>query len=153
MLWVKHGKGSRCTCNRSSSLRVQAEGYCAHSSEVRWETGVVCEPRLSVSIVSVPPGLMISRSVNGSPILAHAAQERQGLRILWLTERAKKEWDELFLNSNYLAGIRQSGINGRLRSGRFRSVCWKVEKCMRWKVIPTRGRESPSQMVCESDSN
>uniref|UniRef100_A0AAX7TIP3 TBC1 domain family member 5 n=1 Tax=Astatotilapia calliptera TaxID=8154 RepID=A0AAX7TIP3_ASTCA len=38
----------------------------------------------------------------------------------------RKEWDDLFLNSNYLARIRQAGINGRLRSSRFRSVCWKV---------------------------
>ncbi|TRY74155.1 hypothetical protein DNTS_004224 [Danionella cerebrum] len=38
----------------------------------------------------------------------------------------RKEWDDLFLNSNYLARIRQTGINGRLRSSRFRSVCWKV---------------------------
>ncbi|XP_072226865.1 TBC1 domain family member 5 isoform X1 [Leuresthes tenuis] len=38
----------------------------------------------------------------------------------------RKEWDELFLNSNYLARIRQQGINGRLRSSRFRSVCWKL---------------------------
>ncbi|MEQ2159311.1 hypothetical protein GOODEAATRI_021557 [Goodea atripinnis] len=38
----------------------------------------------------------------------------------------RKEWDDLFLNSNYLARIRQAGINGRLKSSRFRSVCWKV---------------------------
>ncbi|CAB1320574.1 unnamed protein product [Coregonus sp. 'balchen'] len=36
-----------------------------------------------------------------------------------------REWDDLFLNSNYLARIRQAGISGRLRSSRFRSVCWK----------------------------
>lgn len=33
-----------------------------------------------------------------------------------------KEWDEIFLNSNYLAGIRHAGINGWLRSTRFGSV-------------------------------
>ncbi|XP_015212980.2 TBC1 domain family member 5 [Lepisosteus oculatus] len=38
----------------------------------------------------------------------------------------RKEWDELFLNCNYLARIRQKGINGQLRSSRFRSVCWKL---------------------------
>uniref|UniRef100_A0A8C8JF14 TBC1 domain family member 5 n=1 Tax=Oncorhynchus tshawytscha TaxID=74940 RepID=A0A8C8JF14_ONCTS len=38
----------------------------------------------------------------------------------------RKEWDDLFLNSNYLTRIRQAGINGRLRSSRFRSVCWKL---------------------------
>ncbi|XP_070840032.1 TBC1 domain family member 5 isoform X1 [Chaetodon trifascialis] len=38
----------------------------------------------------------------------------------------RKEWDDLFLHSNYLARIRQAGINGRLRSSRFRSVCWKL---------------------------
>lgn len=31
----------------------------------------------------------------------------------FLLFRRKKEWDEIFLNSNYLAGIRQAGINGR----------------------------------------
>lgn len=39
---------------------------------------------------------------------------------------SRKEWNELFQNSNYLAQVRQAGINGRLRSSRFRSVCWKV---------------------------
>ncbi|XP_036371672.1 TBC1 domain family member 5 isoform X1 [Megalops cyprinoides] len=38
----------------------------------------------------------------------------------------RNEWDELFLSSNYLPRIRQAGINGRLRSSRFRSVCWKL---------------------------
>ncbi|XP_054619368.1 TBC1 domain family member 5 isoform X1 [Dunckerocampus dactyliophorus] len=38
----------------------------------------------------------------------------------------RKEWDDLLLNSNYLARIRQAGISGRLRSSRFRSVCWKL---------------------------
>uniref|UniRef100_A0A8B9QLY8 TBC1 domain family member 5 n=1 Tax=Anas platyrhynchos TaxID=8839 RepID=A0A8B9QLY8_ANAPL len=34
---------------------------------------------------------------------------------------------ELFVNNNYLATIRLKGINGQLRSSRFRSVCWKTE--------------------------
>ncbi|XP_064410951.1 TBC1 domain family member 5 isoform X1 [Latimeria chalumnae] len=38
----------------------------------------------------------------------------------------RKEWEELFENYNYMAGIRQGGINGQLRSSRFRSVCWKL---------------------------
>ncbi|XP_061520839.1 TBC1 domain family member 5 isoform X2 [Phycodurus eques] len=38
----------------------------------------------------------------------------------------RKEWDDLFLNSNYLARIRQAGVSGRLRSSRFRSICWKL---------------------------
>lgn len=38
----------------------------------------------------------------------------------------RKEWDDLFVNSNYLARIRQAGVGGRLRSSRFRSVCWKL---------------------------
>ncbi|KAL0961840.1 hypothetical protein UPYG_G00332360 [Umbra pygmaea] len=38
----------------------------------------------------------------------------------------RREWDDLFLNSNYLSRIRQAGISGRLRSSRFRSVCWKL---------------------------
>jgi len=39
-----------------------------------------------------------------------------------------KEWEELFVNNNYLATIRLKGINGQLRSSRFRSVCWKVRR-------------------------
>ncbi|XP_077447096.1 TBC1 domain family member 5 isoform X2 [Stigmatopora argus] len=38
----------------------------------------------------------------------------------------RKEWDDLFLNGNYPAKIRQAGVVGRLRSSRFRSVCWKL---------------------------
>ncbi|XP_028674025.1 TBC1 domain family member 5 isoform X1 [Erpetoichthys calabaricus] len=38
----------------------------------------------------------------------------------------RKEWEELFLHSNYLARIRQKGLNGQLRSSRFRSICWKL---------------------------
>ncbi|KAI5087247.1 TBC1 domain family member 5, partial [Silurus meridionalis] len=38
----------------------------------------------------------------------------------------RKEWDNFFQNSNYLAWIRQSGINGLLRGSRFRSICWKL---------------------------
>uniref|UniRef100_A0A8C6ERF5 TBC1 domain family member 5 n=1 Tax=Marmota marmota marmota TaxID=9994 RepID=A0A8C6ERF5_MARMA len=44
----------------------------------------------------------------------------------------RKEWEELFVNNNYLATIRQKGINGQLRSSRFRSICWKLFLC----VIP-----------------
>uniref|UniRef100_A0A3P9MY20 TBC1 domain family member 5 n=1 Tax=Poecilia reticulata TaxID=8081 RepID=A0A3P9MY20_POERE len=49
----------------------------------------------------------------------------QNLLIAFLLT-CRKEWDDLFLNSNYLARIRQAGVNGRLRSSRFRSVCWKL---------------------------
>ncbi|KAM9434381.1 TBC1 domain family member 5 isoform 2-T3 [Clarias gariepinus] len=38
----------------------------------------------------------------------------------------RREWDNLFQNSNYLARVRQAGINGQLRSSRFRSICWKL---------------------------
>lgn len=40
----------------------------------------------------------------------------------------------MFQNSNYLAQIRQAGINGQLRSSRFRSVCWKVMASRQWKT-------------------
>ncbi|XP_042636256.1 TBC1 domain family member 5 [Orycteropus afer afer] len=42
----------------------------------------------------------------------------------------RKEWEELFVNSNYLATIRLKGINGQLRSSRFRSICWKLFLCV-----------------------
>ncbi|XP_071417157.1 TBC1 domain family member 5 isoform X2 [Pithys albifrons albifrons] len=53
---------------------------------------------------------------------------------MWLAQTAGnkwensacKEWEELFVNNNYLATIRLKGINGQLRSSRFRSVCWKL---------------------------
>ncbi|XP_040585117.1 TBC1 domain family member 5 isoform X2 [Mesocricetus auratus] len=41
-----------------------------------------------------------------------------------------KEWEDLFVNNNYLATIRQKGINGQLRSSRFRSICWKLFLCV-----------------------
>ncbi|KAB0356856.1 hypothetical protein FD754_001012 [Muntiacus muntjak] len=44
--------------------------------------------------------------------------------------RSAKEWEELFVNNNYLATIRQKGINGQLRSSRFRSICWKLFLCV-----------------------
>ncbi|XP_057595450.1 TBC1 domain family member 5 isoform X2 [Hippopotamus amphibius kiboko] len=42
----------------------------------------------------------------------------------------RKEWEDLFVNSNYLATVRQKGINGQLRSSRFRSICWKLFLCV-----------------------
>ncbi|KAI5944903.1 TBC1 domain family member 5 [Manis javanica] len=42
----------------------------------------------------------------------------------------RKEWEELFVNNNYLTTIRQKGINGQLRSSRFRSICWKLFLCV-----------------------
>ncbi|CAK6435679.1 unnamed protein product [Pipistrellus nathusii] len=42
----------------------------------------------------------------------------------------RKEWEDLFVNNNYLATIRQKGINGQLRSSRFRSICWKLFLCV-----------------------
>lgn len=47
--------------------------------------------------------------------------------MLWFLA-SRKEWEELFVNNNYLATIRQKGINGQLRSSRFRSICWKVRR-------------------------
>uniref|UniRef100_A0A8C7N3W8 TBC1 domain family member 5 n=1 Tax=Oncorhynchus kisutch TaxID=8019 RepID=A0A8C7N3W8_ONCKI len=59
--------------------------------------------------------------------LNQIAQTHQNFSSLPLpTSLRRKEWDDLFLNSNYLARIRQAGISGRLRSSRFRSVCWKL---------------------------
>lgn len=45
----------------------------------------------------------------------------------------RKEWEDLFVNNNYLMRVKFCGINGKLRSSRFRSVCWKL--CQ--GVIPT----------------
>ncbi|XP_071661077.1 TBC1 domain family member 5 isoform X4 [Patagioenas fasciata] len=55
---------------------------------------------------------------NGS---AHRTSDSDGTFISY-----SKEWEELFVNNNYLATIRLKGINGQLRSSRFRSVCWKL---------------------------
>uniref|UniRef100_A0A8C8AZJ3 TBC1 domain family member 5 n=1 Tax=Otus sunia TaxID=257818 RepID=A0A8C8AZJ3_9STRI len=55
---------------------------------------------------------------NGS---AHHTSDSDGTFISY-----SKEWEELFVNNNYLATIRLKGINGQLRSSRFRSVCWKL---------------------------
>lgn len=71
-----------------------------------------------------PPGLLLDDGVP-CPIWV---EKLINLLVLCLPPLppCRKEWDDLFLNSNYLARIRQAGINGRLRSSRFRSVCWKV---------------------------
>ncbi|KAA0710243.1 TBC1 domain family member 5 [Triplophysa tibetana] len=53
-------------------------------------------------------------------------QESQESAVESMFQSYSKEWDDLFQNSNYLARIRQAGINGQLRSSRFRSVCWKL---------------------------
>ncbi|XP_043546141.1 TBC1 domain family member 5 isoform X5 [Chiloscyllium plagiosum] len=57
--------------------------------------------------------------------------ENQDIKILSELDSGKyssysKEWEELFGHSNYFARIRLKGINGQLRSSRFRSVCWKL---------------------------
>ncbi|XP_061852625.1 TBC1 domain family member 5 isoform X2 [Colius striatus] len=57
-------------------------------------------------------------SENGS---THHSSDSDGTFISY-----SKEWEELFVNNNYLATIRLKGINGQLRSSRFRSVCWKL---------------------------
>ncbi|NWW90378.1 TBCD5 protein, partial [Rhynochetos jubatus] len=57
-------------------------------------------------------------SENGS---AHHTSDSDGTFMSY-----SKEWEELFVNNNYLATIRLKGINGQLRSSRFRSVCWKL---------------------------
>ncbi|XP_071417159.1 TBC1 domain family member 5 isoform X4 [Pithys albifrons albifrons] len=57
-------------------------------------------------------------SENGS---THQTSDSDGTFISY-----SKEWEELFVNNNYLATIRLKGINGQLRSSRFRSVCWKL---------------------------
>ncbi|CAO2607317.1 TBC1 domain family member 5, partial [Lemmus lemmus] len=49
--------------------------------------------------------------------------------LIWFLSY-RKEWEELFVNNNYLATIRQKGINGQLRSSRFRSICWKLFLCV-----------------------
>ncbi|XP_028847811.1 TBC1 domain family member 5 isoform X2 [Denticeps clupeoides] len=53
-----------------------------------------------------------------------ATESSAGSESTYLSYR--KEWDQLFQNSNYLPQVRQAGINGLLRSSRFRSVCWKL---------------------------
>ncbi|XP_078394657.1 TBC1 domain family member 5 isoform X2 [Cetorhinus maximus] len=57
--------------------------------------------------------------------------ENQQIKMLSELDSGKyssysKEWEDLFGHSNYFARIRLKGINGQLRSSRFRSVCWKL---------------------------
>ncbi|KAI0213958.1 TBC1 domain family member 5 [Lamellibrachia satsuma] len=42
------------------------------------------------------------------------------------TKSYSAEWQKLFAESNYLCTLRSHGLGGRLRSSRFRSVCWKL---------------------------
>ena len=36
------------------------------------------------------------------------------------------EWERLFMIDEYSKKLKDMGMNGDLRSSRFRSVCWKV---------------------------
>ena len=36
------------------------------------------------------------------------------------------EWEKLFQPDGYMRQLRHYGMNGKLRSTRFRSICWKV---------------------------
>lgn len=42
------------------------------------------------------------------------------------TKSYSSEWQKLFAQSNYLNTLRSHGLGGRLRSSRFRSLCWKL---------------------------
>ncbi|KAK2188317.1 hypothetical protein NP493_136g04021 [Ridgeia piscesae] len=42
------------------------------------------------------------------------------------TKSYSAEWQKLFAQSNYFNTLRSHGLGGRLRSSRFRSLCWKV---------------------------
>ncbi|XP_072364855.1 TBC1 domain family member 5 [Scyliorhinus torazame] len=57
--------------------------------------------------------------------------ENQQIKMLSELDSGKyssysKEWEDLFGHSNYFSRIKLKGINGQLRSSRFRSVCWKL---------------------------
>ncbi|KAK2903610.1 hypothetical protein Q8A67_008323 [Cirrhinus molitorella] len=59
-----------------------------------------------------------SRNITHTPAPVLVSQQQQHLKAKKNSQEAK-EWAEIFLNSNYLAGIRQRGINGGTRSIRF----------------------------------
>ncbi|XP_069769092.1 TBC1 domain family member 5 isoform X1 [Narcine bancroftii] len=57
--------------------------------------------------------------------------ENENTKMLSESDKGKyisysKEWEDLFEHSNYFARIKLKGINGQLRSSRFRSICWKL---------------------------
>nr|KAF6311294.1 TBC1 domain family member 5 [Myotis myotis] len=62
-------------------------------------------------------------------LLSKQKNFNRSFSMLWFLAY-RKEWEELFVNNNYLATIRQKGINGQLRSSRFRSICWKLFLCV-----------------------
>ncbi|KAJ1071027.1 hypothetical protein K5549_015300 [Capra hircus] len=65
----------------------------------------------------------------GTTLLSKQKDFNKRIPTLWFLA-SRKEWEELFVNNNYLATIRQKGINGQLRSSRFRSICWKLFLCV-----------------------
>ncbi|XP_066530614.1 TBC1 domain family member 5 isoform X2 [Hoplias malabaricus] len=68
-----------------------------------------------------------TRGLSDSAVESTFQSYSSGLRrVRSLPRITGNEWDDLFQNSNYLARIKQAGINGHLRSSRFRSVCWKL---------------------------
>jgi len=44
------------------------------------------------------------------------------------------EWDRLFTARDYMREIRSFAMCGKLRSCRFRSICWKVQNFMWWSL-------------------
>lgn len=88
-----------------------------------FHTGESCAgcPEPGLSSLLQPPAVPLHDALAGKPGLVSSS----GAHESFFPPR-RKEWDDLFLNSNYLARIREAGISGRLRSSRFRSVCWKV---------------------------
>ncbi|XP_015777527.1 PREDICTED: TBC1 domain family member 5-like [Acropora digitifera] len=73
----------------------------------------------------------------------------------------RTEWQALFGSSTYYATIRQYGLDGKLRSTKFRSICWKVfleclpERKEEWVSRTTKLRNEYAQFKskCLFDPN
>ncbi|XP_008562587.1 PREDICTED: TBC1 domain family member 5-like, partial [Galeopterus variegatus] len=103
----------------------QCYGVKAGSSYGSKECALVTLLELCAEDASCPA----VRFLKFKALLSKQKNFNKRISMLWFLS-CRKEWEELFVNNNYLATIRQKGINGQLRSSRFRSICWKLFLCV-----------------------
>lgn len=73
--------------------------------------------RQRLSFISADGSEFDSDYSSASSVLHAGSEEQRNLEI---------EWQALFGSTTYYTTIRQYGLDGKLRSSKFRSICWKV---------------------------
>ncbi|XP_799336.2 TBC1 domain family member 5 isoform X2 [Strongylocentrotus purpuratus] len=108
-----------------------------HPSTIREST-----PVTGMQTSQDPLSQFQTESNKGSPSMEHQEQQGQGkdaqigvgeldneedtYHSSSTTNSYRDEWFRLFERDDYLQVVKQEGKKGRLRSSRFRSICWKI---------------------------